>query len=108
MIELNKTFKKYGNEFQQLLKSESIVLYMATYKRADGGDGHYFEVFKPRVHCPDMFHDDDYELYPAPEEFGRYGWCCSTAKHLLKVVEAHFTVLDVSSVQKVLDGVLSH
>ena len=69
MIELKKTFRKYGEDFTQLYKDDEIVIYQTTFPSV--------EVFKYRVKKPDKFRSEDFEVYPSESDFGAWAWCCT-------------------------------
>lgn len=92
MIELKKNFIKKGVNYEQLFKSQEIVVYKC--ERTDGTDT-YYEVFKYRTKEPDRFHDDVYECYPNDESFGNWAWCCSNKNSVLKVLDNNFDLEDI-------------
>ena len=54
----------------------------------------YYEVFKYHVGHNDIFHDDDWEIYPSDEHFGYWAWCCSDLNSVRKVLTNHFQNVD--------------
>ena len=77
--QLDKSFTKRGNKYNQLRKSEKAFLYEVVTTRPDGL---YFEVFRHKTANQYDFEtktrlDDRYEVYPSNEDFGKTAWCIS-------------------------------
>lgn len=110
MIYLKKEFVKKGVRYNQVLRDEEIVVYVcAKPYKLDNGDvfvDKYLEVFKPRTHKKDKFHNDDYELYPNDESFGLWAWCVTNVDSLMKVLSKHFQGVDADLVLDVTDGIM--
>ena len=92
MIELKKEFKKKGVVYTQLFKDENLVIYELS--EASVNDPaeviRWYEVFRPTIHRADIYHPDEYELYPYDEAFGNWAWSCSTVKSVEKILRKHF------------------
>lgn len=86
MIELRKTFRKYGEEFTQLYKDNEIVIYQTTFPSV--------EVFKYMVDKPDNFHSEEWERYPSESHFGLWAWCCTCKEQFDRVLATHFRLSD--------------
>lgn len=90
MIELKKEFKKSQGTFTQVFKDERIVVYQVSNKYENGTTVIWYEIFKYKVHQPNAYHDDEYEMYPSDESFGSWAWCCSTPKSVEKILKKCF------------------
>lgn len=86
MIELKQELKKMGETFTQLLKDkdDEIVIYKTTFPSV--------EVFRYRVHKPDKYHTDDYEVYPSSEAFGDWAWCATSLAQFERILMEHFAL----------------
>ena len=82
MIELKKEFRKRGVDFKQIYKDSELAIYQTGFPS--------FEVMKVIIHKADKYHDDEYELYPCDEHFGRYAWSCSNENSVNKILKEHF------------------
>lgn len=88
MIELKKDFRKKGGyEYHQLYKNDRFAIYECTQTFEDMENDLFYEIFKVKTHQPDIFHDDEYEVYPSDEEFGIRAWCCSDYGSVVRVFE---------------------
>lgn len=85
MITLREKFSKKGVEYTQLFKDNDLVIYRCSYLFDV-----YYEVFRYKVHKSDIYHDDEYEMYPCDEQFGLWAWCCSNIDIVRKVIRKHF------------------
>lgn len=81
--------KRFKTEFKtglgthkQLYKDEELVLYSLSIAS--------FELFTYKVRPPNNFVDDDYEVYPSPEDFGSWAWSCTNPSCVAKVLTLHF------------------
>ena len=91
MIELKKEFTKKGIEYKQIYKDNALVLYQISRNYTEYGiTTHNYEIFKYFVRTPDKYHNEEYELYPGDEAFGKWAWYCSDKKSLNKVLKKHF------------------
>ena len=90
MIELKKEFTRKGVQFKQMFKNAKVVIYRLSRTYDNGITSIWYEVFKNRIHLPDKYHYDSYEVYPFDEAFGDWAWCCSSLKSLEKIVKREF------------------
>ena len=90
MIEYKKTFRKFGLDFFQLYNDGEMVIYGVKQKFTNGKTGFWTEIFRYKVHNPDKYHNDEYELYPCSEYFGDWAWSCSSMKSLQKICQQQF------------------
>lgn len=90
MIELKKEFSKKGTKFTQVFKDSEIVVYRLDRNFFNGTNGFWYEIFKPKVKKADIYHNDEYELYPGDEQFGAWAWSCSTKGSVEKILNKHF------------------
>lgn len=89
---LPKEFVKKGVKYTLLEKNDVFVLYRCDSVEYNYG---YYEVFKPRMAKPHPLSGEDYdlvELYPTDEQFGLFGWCCSSEKALSEVILKEFGI----------------
>ena len=91
MIELKRDFTKKGVKYHQVWKDSNLIIYRC--ERTDANDV-YWEVFKPKTHMADRYHNDEYEVYPSDESFGAWAWCCSSKKSIAKILNKHFSQND--------------
>ena len=93
MIKLKKEFDKkgLGIHFQQVFNDGEVVIYELSQKhQSDEGCSHWFELFEYRTAKADIYHSDEYEVYPWDEAFGVWAWSCSDKKCIEKVMKKHF------------------
>ena len=91
MIQLKQEFDKKGTHYKQIYKSKALVLYqLSRFYKEYGITVQHYEIFRYVTHTPDKYHNDEYELYPCDEAFGRWAWSCSNEASLLKIYKKHF------------------
>lgn len=105
MIGLKKEFSKSQGTFRQIFKDNRIVVYQVSNKYENGATAIWYEIFKPKVHQPNAYHDDEYEKYPSDEDFGKWAWCCSTPKSVEKILKKCFE--DVNPIE-IMPNLLWH
>ena len=82
MVEFKKEFSKRGINFKQIYKDDKLCIYQTSFPS--------YEVFRRVVHAPDRFHEEDYELYPCSEAFGKWAWSCSNEESINRMIKKHF------------------
>lgn len=93
MKELKKQFRKKGELFTQLFKNETVVVYG---RGTEKNPIIEFEVFKYKIHKPDIFNTEDYEKYPSDTNFGQWAWSCIDYDAIKYVLTANHKPLKMS------------
>lgn len=94
MIKLKKEFTKFGANYTQVYKNWLFSVYRIDKEFQNGETGTWWEIFFIKTRDKDIYHDDEYEKYPADEDFGSWAWSCSTKGSLEKVLKREFPGFD--------------
>lgn len=89
---MKKERTRYGGEltYRQLVKNNAVVVFQVRPSTQKTWKNGWYEVFMYKVHQPDKFHDDEYEMFPSDESFGKWVWNCSDLEVVRKVLREHF------------------
>lgn len=90
MKKLEEKFRKGCREFQRLYSDERITIYQIVLTYPTGAKDTYLEVFKPVICKTNIFVEEEYEKYPANEEFGARAWTITTMGSLRKILTNEF------------------
>lgn len=108
MIKLKTEFRKNGVNFFQIYRDDEFMIYRARQKHLDDGVSEWYEVVKPTMHKANAFHDDDFEMTPFDEIFGKWAWSCSDAGVVAKVIYKNFKEHHINKMtSKYIDGYYS-
>lgn len=94
MKELRNSFKRGPREFRLLHRGNNLFIYEVTMYN-NGEKDVFYEVFDKKVtgmHPLSENYDPEekVEAYPSDECFGKWAWCCSNGKAIIKVLMEHY------------------
>lgn len=96
MIQLETSFTKKKAQYTQVYCSPNMYIYRVDNPKASLLP--YWELFRPVIKQPDIFHDDEYVSYPGDERFGLNAWCCSSIGSVRKVLAKHFADEELNTI----------
>ena len=82
---LKGKFKKYGDNFELVVKNESNRMYC--YRRTTPEGIVYFEVFRSNLYKDEI--GQTYEYYPRDSQFGISAWCIRDGEYAQKKVQKY-------------------
>lgn len=88
MKELKKNFTKDGVQRKRMFKDAELVAY-----RCERGKRFWYELFRNKVGEPDIFNEDEYEIYPTEEDFdeGVWAWRMDNGKAVVDIIDGHYS-----------------
>lgn len=84
MKEIKKKFTKDGVLRKRMYKDAELVAY-----RCERGKKVWYELFRNKVGEPDIFNEDEYEIYPTEEDFdeGVWAWRMDSGKTVVDIID---------------------